>query len=73
MKCTHVGNAILCQGRDTFKCPHCGKEYEDNDERYYKRIDSNKSGWTKETCSCGKIFGIVSDMTGDLVGFDLDK
>ena len=73
MECTHVGNAILRGGRDTFKCPHCGKAYEDTDDKYYKRIDSNKSGYTKTKCSCGKVFGIAYDMTGDLVGFDLKQ
>ena len=42
-------------------------------DKYYKRIDSNKSGYTKTKCTCGRVFGIASDMTGDMVGFDLDK
>lgn len=54
-----------------FECPFCNKKYIDDNEKFYKRIEKNKKGYTTTNCQCGEKFGIAADMTGKLVGFKL--
>jgi len=65
---------ILCIANVDFKCPHCGKKYDDRNEVYLKRINKNKRGYTWKYCEnpkCRRNFGITGDMTGDTVSFKL--
>ena len=66
MSCTKIEDGIVCIGDDSFHCPHCGKEY--NDEKYTDRIDRNKWGYTRVYCECGKAFDVVVDLLGKLHG-----
>lgn len=66
MSCIQIEDGFLCVGSDTFDCPHCGKEY--NDEKYTDRINRNKSGCTRVYCECGKVFDVVVDSLGRLHG-----
>lgn len=70
-KCIEVPNGIICMARINFLCPYCNKEYSDADEKYLKRFMNNKCGYTKIKCSCGEIFGMTYDITGDAVGFEI--
>ena len=66
MSCAKIKDGIVCIGDDSFHCPHCGKEY--NDEKYTDRINKNKSGCTRVYCECGKAFDVVIDSLGKLHG-----
>ena len=66
MSCIQIEDEIVCIGNDSFHCPHCGKEY--NDEKYTDRINRNKSGYTRVYCECGKAFDVVVDSLGKLHG-----
>ena len=66
MSCIKIEDEIVCIGDDSFHCPHCGKEY--NDEKYTDRINRNKSGYTRVYCECGKLFNVVVDSSGILHG-----
>ena len=66
MSCIQIEDEIVCIGDDSFHCPHCGKEY--NDEKYTDRINKNKSGCTRVYCKCGKAFDVVVDSLGKLHG-----
>lgn len=66
MSCTKIKDEILCVGDDSFRCPHCWKEY--NDEKYTDRINRNKSGYTRVYCECGELFDVVVDSSGKLHG-----
>lgn len=56
-----------------FNCPHCDKEYDDRDDIYINRINKNKTGITKQLCSCGKKFGITYNYKGYIVSFKLER
>ena len=66
MSCIQIKDEIVCIGDDSFHCPHCGKEYDD--EKYTDRINRNKSGYTRVYCECGKAFDLVVDSLGKLHG-----
>lgn len=66
MSSIQIEDEIVCIGDDSFHCPHCGKEY--NDEKYTDRINRNKSGCTRVYCECGKAFDVVVDSFGKLHG-----
>lgn len=66
MSCIQIEDEIVCVGDDSFTCPHCRKEY--NDEKYTGRINRNKSGYTRVYCECGKAFDVVIDSLGKLHG-----
>ena len=67
MSCTKIKDGIVCIGDDSFHCPHCGKEY--NDEKYTDRINRNKWGYTRVYCSCGKPFNVTVDFAGEMLTF----
>ncbi|KAF5047630.1 hypothetical protein DSECCO2_458470 [anaerobic digester metagenome] len=62
MSCIQIEDGFLCVRSDTFTCPHCKKEY--NDEKCTDRINRNKSGYTRVYCECGKPFNLFVDMFG---------
>lgn len=62
MNCIPIKDGVLCIGDDSFRCPHCAKEY--NDEKYCNRINRNKWGYTRVYCSCGKPFNLFVDTFG---------
>lgn len=55
-----------------FNCPHCKKEYSDNNDIYLNRCNKNKSGYTRIKCECKKVFGMTYNYKGDTVGFNLE-
>lgn len=71
MTCIPIKNGILCVSKTDFKCPDCGKEYDDHDEKFLNKCNKNKSGYTAKLCECGSRFGITYDMKGNMVGFAL--
>ena len=50
--------------KTNFSCPHCGKLHEDNDDKYFDRIRSNKTWTTKVNCDCGKPFYLTVSFDG---------
>lgn len=66
----HKGKTIhIHLANINFKCPHCKKKYNDKDEKYYKRVDKNKSGITRVKCECKKIFYLAVDYKGEYATF----
>ena len=54
-----------------FYCPHCRKQYFDDDDKYLNRCNKNKTGFTTIKCICQERFGMTYDIKGDAVGFEL--
>ena len=52
-----------------FKCPYCGKEYSDIDDKYVNRCNKNKNGCTNIKCRCGKRFGMTYNIMCHAVSF----
>lgn len=74
MTCVTFNQGILCYTEADFKCPHCGKEY--NDEKYVDRACNNKSGITRIKCECGLPFYMTVDYMSRAYSFtkyDLNK
>jgi hypothetical protein len=71
MTCIPIPNGIICMAKIDFKCPYCGRQYNDVDEKYMAKANTNKSGYTKIKCECGEKFGMTYDIRGDAVGFKL--
>jgi hypothetical protein len=53
-----------------FNCPNCNKEFNDDDDKYCKRINKNKSLITKIKCDCKKTFCLTVNTHGDFVTFN---
>jgi len=67
-------NAFIDLSSTEFKCPHCGKKHEDKADKFCKRIEKNKRGYTMVTClKCSRKFYVTVDYTGDLQSFTLKK
>lgn len=71
MPCIEIENGIICFANVNFKCPHCGKEYNDSEDKYLDRCNKNRSGCTRILCSCGIYFGMTYGYMGNAVGFKL--
>lgn len=54
-----------------FYCPHCRKQYLDDDDKYLNRCNKNKTGFTTIKCICQERFGMTYNIQGDAVGFEL--
>lgn len=52
-----------------FKCPHCEKEYLDDNDEYVNRCNNSRSGNCYIKCECGERFGMTYSMTGEAVSF----
>jgi len=64
-----IKNGFIDFAKTDFKCPWCGKQYNDIDEKYLARCQKNKSGITKIKCECGKPFYMTYNYVGDSVSF----
>lgn len=61
----------ICFASWDFECPHCGKKYCDDNDKYLDRCNRNKSGYTTIKCICQEKFGMTYNIQGDAVGFKL--
>lgn len=52
-----------------FKCPYCKKKYNDKDEKYYKKINKNKSTIAIIRCECKEVFFLTANYKGEYVAF----
>lgn len=52
-----------------FTCPHCNKQYSDDNDIYVNRCNKNKNGCARVKCSCKKHFYMTYDFTGSAVSF----
>jgi len=52
-----------------FNCPYCTKLHIDKDEKYFHRINRNKSWITKVNCECGKSFKLTINYKGNFETF----
>lgn len=57
----------------SFNCPYCGKNYDDNNDKYINRCNKNKTSRTFINCDCGERFGMTYEITGEAVGFKITK
>lgn len=71
MTCIPINNGFICLAKTDFKCPNCGKQYSDDNDKYFNRCNKNKSGYTVVKCSCKIKFGMTYDITVDSVSFKL--
>lgn len=62
---------FICVSAINFNCPYCNKEYLDIDEKYTRRANKNKCGYTKIKCECSERFGVTCNMKSDVVSFKL--
>ena len=70
MSCIEIENGFICFSKTNFSCPECGKEYNDDNDKYLNRCNKNKSFCTTVKCeSCGNNFGVTYDYKGDMVSF----
>jgi len=53
-----------------FNCPHCNKQFVDEDDKYCNRINKNKSWVTKVKCDCKETFTLTVNTEGDFVSFN---
>ena len=54
-----------------FKCPYCGKDYNDINDKYVNRCNNNKSGITRITCECNNKFYMTYNYKSEAVSFKL--
>lgn len=52
-----------------FRCPHCGKKYSDENDKYLDRCNKNKDFCTSIKCECGEKFKMTYNTKGDAVSF----
>ena len=69
MKGYRIASGFIDFVNTAFECPHCKKAYNDDDERFYKKISKNKSYIISHTCECGNKFEVTISMVGDYVAF----
>ena len=62
-------NCFLDFAKTDFTCPYCGKQYNDDNDKYLDRCNKNKNWSTKIKCECGKYFYMTYDFKGDAVSF----
>jgi len=65
-------NAFIDIAKIDFRCPYCKLKYSDNDEKYLKRCNKNKNGFTIKNCGCGNRFGVTYLMQGNIQSFKLN-
>jgi transposase-like protein len=71
MKGIQINNTFLDFSNTTYKCPYCKKEYNDDNEKYLKRLNKNKFFKTIINCTCNKNFYMTYDIQSDAIGFNL--
>ena len=64
-----VPGGLVSLSKVDFKCPHCEKNYDDTDDKYFNRCSDNKSGITKIKCECKKEFYTAYNYKGDIISF----
>ncbi len=64
-----IENGFIDFAKTDFKCPNCEKQYNDRNDKYLNRCETNKSGCTKIKCECGKPFFMTYNYMGDAVSF----
>ena len=52
-----------------FSCPHCVKLHVDTNDKYFDRINKNKTWTTKVKCQCGKSFYLTVSFDGQFQTF----
>lgn len=67
-------NAFIDLSSTEFECLYCGEKHNDSDDKFCKRIEKNKCGYTMVTCQkCSRKFYVTADYMGDLQSFTLKK
>jgi len=64
-----IKNGFIDFAKIDFKCPSCGKKYNDLDGKYVDRCNNNKNGFTKINCECGKYFFMTYNYMSEAVSF----
>ena len=66
-----MNGARIHLAETNFKCPYCGKDYNDDNDEYLDRCNKNLSSYTKIKCTCGERFGMTYNYMSDAGGFKL--
>lgn len=64
-----IKDGFIDFAKTDFKCPHCDKKYDDNDDKYVTRCNANKNHCTSIKCSCGEKFSMTYNIMGEAVSF----
>ena len=67
------GTLHICIANVHFQCPYCGAEYNDENDKYLKRIAKNQLNYTTIRCNCNQRFGMTYDHIGNAVAFKMEK
>jgi len=62
-----IPNGFIDFANTKFSCPHCNKEFVDDDDKYCNRINKNKSWITKVKCDCKETFSLTINTEGDFI------
>jgi hypothetical protein len=64
-----IHDFFLDFAKTDFTCPHCQKMHHDKDDKYFDRINKNKTWTTKVNCDCGKLFYLTISFDGQFQTF----
>jgi uncharacterized C2H2 Zn-finger protein len=69
LKMIKIHDFFIDFAKTDFTCPHCDKLHEDKEDKYFDKINKNKSWTTKVNCQCGKPFNLTVNYKGDFQTF----
>jgi len=64
-----INNFFIDFAKTDFKCPHCKRLHRDVNDKYFNKINKNKSWMTKVNCDCGQSFKLTIDYKGNFETF----
>lgn len=64
-----INNGFIDFAKTDFKCPYCQKQYDDTNDKYSNRCNSNKNFCTSIKCECGEKFNVTYTIESELVSF----
>ncbi len=70
MKTLKIPNGIVHISESKAICPYCTNkiEWDEIEDRYMK----SKDGHIRKKCKCKRFIGITTDITGDLIAYELN-
>lgn len=69
-KNNNIHHIFLDFSKTDFECPHCNAKYNDDSDKYLRKMNKNKSGITSVKCvKCKNKFYVTYNMKGDIVSF----
>ncbi len=66
-------NIFIKFANTEFLCPNCARYYNDENDKYLKKLNRNKYCRTSIKCECGTKFYITPTYCGDLASFEMPE